>query len=1722
MEVVLLLMMSMTGVLSSQSGYLFTMPRQLWQGTKEKLCITRFEDGDPIEYNLDLVHKDSNSTTRYIFESGNSQCWTFDVPSASGGYTATFSGRYRNGEDFHHETEVTVQKNSHITLIQCDKPMYKPGQTVKFRIMTIDGMMKPVTGVISLVSVENPAGIRVRQWREVENSRGLASLEMALSADPPMGKWTITVEVEGKSEKQTFVVKEYVLPKFEVTVTPPKYLLPDTPLIQGTVCAKYTYGKPVRGMMGLEICYINEYYYYGGGVQNDVRPCHKSLVEIDGCYEFSVNSSDLAMSSNRYSLWGRLSVKANITETGTGVTLFGESSGPEMTQTPYTLTMTDETKGYFKPSFPYRVKLTAKKPDGSPAANELIEVTARNWEWEFFQNKNFTTDENGIITFAVTDIPENVTSISIQANSPRYRRSYDYYTIMDYHRLYEPQGYASARRWYSPSNSYMHIERITSTPSCGEMLDVKVMYTTDPNTTYRFYYMVMSDRHVVYHSHRHHHFHRRDAVETRPVSDSMTLEDAIPPTRRPFYRPPRVIRVRIPVNGTDETSESEPEPTAEPEPEVPEPPAPEEEEIEEEEESEPQRLVGSFTLHIPIVAAMAPNAKLLVYYIRNDMETVADSISFNVEKCFNNKVNMTFEPKTAMPGSEARIRIKAEPGSFCSVGAVDKSINLLGGNHQLTPEKIYGMIDTPYFHYGHWNDDQEYCKKNFPEPEPEDEEGQMTRHYYGYYAYDTNTVDAIQAFRELQMVVFTDLTLETRPCSRRRRLPVAIYNRQYSVGMSGPIEPELVDETVAYDVEGPLDGAPPTKKKKTKTRSFFPETFLWDLELIGDEGEVVVTKTLPHTITEWVGNTICANTEVGIGTSPLATITAFQPFFLSFTLPYSAVRGEIVPVTVTIFNYMSECLVMLLRLEPSEGFELRSANRTVRTCVCGGESESIKYYIKPTQLGEIAIVAAAESIGDDGICGNNAISDETTGASDAVKRMLLIEAEGVEKEYTFSSYMCSEGDSQITTIDLVLPPTNLVEDSARGKVSVIGDIMGPALSNLQGMLRMPYGCGEQNMASWSPNIVVLQYLTNTNQLTSKIETEALNYMRIGYQRQLKYRHDDGSYSAFGNSNADGSMWLTAFVVKCFGQSLPFIDIDNEDLVKSLNWFRKRQLENGCFPKIGYTHSYYLKGGISKESNEAAMTAFVLIAMLEAGVNKDDNSVVSAVRCLDVQDNNDTYTLSMMAYAYTLYDINWPNRAVVMEELEERAMYAEDGILKYWTRNNEEEATPEPYSWRWYRAPSAEIEITSYVLLATIIGEQENAVVNAQPIVMWLTKQRNELGGFSSTQDTVIGLQALSVYATLVYRGGMHLVVTFRGIHNEEREFGITGDNNLVLQSSSLDVVPDTLETEVYGVGCALVQASMKYNIDEAPAGPAFNIRLNAFRSKTMGNDCKRRTLNICASFRGPGGISNMAIVDVKMVTGWIPVTSTLDELVKDESLGIQKYEEDGNIVHIYFDKFDSAGQCFYFDLEQDIEVSDPKKAFIKVYDYYETDLQAVLQYGLKTTCGTKEELPEISVDQYLRGIFFTSVDEIQQVRVPIGLERDGTRGPVVPDLTCPICDIALPMNKADFKELVCQSEKVFKAVAGRPGMYSMKIYADIRTKRKTKINKFANFRLGPNCVCDSMPVSESKVLILAHTEAYDMDNKQLTLDDGVTVLPWSKPMEKSLRRLVTRKRRGCN
>lgn len=64
--------------------------------------------------------------------------------------------------------------------------------------------------------------------------------------------------------------------------------------------------------------------------------------------------------------------------------------------------------------------------------------------------------------------------------------------------------------------------------------------------------------------------------------------------------------------------------------------------------------------------------------------------------------------------------------------------------------------------------------------------------------------------------------------------------------------------------------------------------------------------------------------------------------------------------------------------------------------------------------------------------------------------------------------------------------------------------MGPVLSNIDSLVKMPFGCGEQNMINFVPNIVVLRYL-RAIQSNVQIEAKAVKFMETGYQRELTYR-----------------------------------------------------------------------------------------------------------------------------------------------------------------------------------------------------------------------------------------------------------------------------------------------------------------------------------------------------------------------------------------------------------------------------------------------------------------------------------------------------------------------------------------------------------------------------------------------------------------------------------------
>lgn len=75
-----------------------------------------------------------------------------------------------------------------------------------------------------------------------------------------------------------------------------------------------------------------------------------------------------------------------------------------------------------------------------------------------------------------------------------------------------------------------------------------------------------------------------------------------------------------------------------------------------------------------------------------------------------------------------------------------------------------------------------------------------------------------------------------------------------------------------------------------------------------DSGREAIHVTVPDTITMWKAMTFCTSQASGFGLSPTVGFTAFKPFFVDLTLPYSVVRGESFRLTAIIFNYLKDCI----------------------------------------------------------------------------------------------------------------------------------------------------------------------------------------------------------------------------------------------------------------------------------------------------------------------------------------------------------------------------------------------------------------------------------------------------------------------------------------------------------------------------------------------------------------------------------------------------------------------------------------------------------------------------------------------------------------------------------------------------------------------------------------------------------------------------------------------
>ncbi|XP_075468696.1 alpha-2-macroglobulin-like [Ascaphus truei] len=1453
-----LILLQLLGALEADLHYAVIIPSELRYPNSELACLHL--GGVEGESNLQLILHMGTKNIILIEKSFQqdtvSTCVRFQVPPPSEGNeeVATLEVSIESGgQAINRSSKVLVKREGSNILIQTDKSVYKPGQTVKFRVVSLKDNLQPDNVQFPLIELQDPGKNRIGQWLNVSLQQGIADLSLPLSSEPPLGEYSIRV----KDTVHTFSVEEYVLPKFEVTLQFPKVVTIVDEHFTLKLCGRYTYGKPVQGEFTSAVCrkaFTFHWFRHESGKLVDLCVSFSGKLDKSGCSTEQVKTETFNLTS-RHRFSRDLEGTASITEEGTGIVLT-TSSRINFSSVITKVTFVDADNSY-KPGIPYSGTLKVVDASDSPLPDKVIYLSCS--DPGSGTNQTLVTDENGRASFKLENTTHWVDNVNLRASTNLKTQSYPFDYVYPQHTA----GHLTLKPFYSRSNSFLKLHSMERTLPCEGKQEVRVEYIIPRKE------LEKDAKHLELHY---------------LVTAKGTLQD--------------YGNLEIPIK------------------------------------SEEDVLQGEVSLQLPLSVDVSPTLRALVYILLPDGELVADSAKFKVMRCFKNKVSVGFTPDEVLPGSDVSMRVQAAAGSLCALRVVDQSVVLMKPEREMSADKVHKLFPSPDsggYDYRVHDNEPNSCDRDpsFPK-RPSRPRHSWSTHF---------DADVYSLFKDMRLKIITNSDIK-KPviCSRPTLHGLAGSGSRTLYKNSGFIERK---RTTASNVITTLP------EKAETVRSYFPETWIWELMAVGESGSADLHHSAPDTITDWSAGAFCMGPS-GFGLSSPASLRTFQPFFVELALPYSVVRGETFTLKASVFNYLKQCIKVQTTLKPSlELQEEPCADCQYSSCLCADKSKTFYWSLTATKLGEVNITVRTEALDTQDLCHNEVPIVPKQGSIDTVIRPLLVQPGGVLEEKSHSSLLCSQdGEDHSKTEEISLKvPENILKDSERAHVTVLGDLMGTAMQNLDRLLAMPYGCGEQNMVLFAPNIFILQYLEKTQQLNSEIQTKANKFLESGYQRQLTYKHDDGSYSAFGKNDPEGNTWLTAFVLKSFSKARPYIFIDESHLNHSISWLNQHREQSGCFQSVGKLFNNAMKGGVE---DEVSLSAYVTVALLEAGVSLQDPLVKDAVSCLQkaALEVSSVYTQALLAYTFTLCG-ETRLRQSLLDKLDEKAVRS-DGQL-HWQRKSLSPASDLPF---WYRAPSVEVELTSYMLLTHLSGPEKD-LGKASEIVNWLSKQQNPYGGFSSTQDTVVALQALAKYAEATFSDKGDVTVRVRSQAGFLETFHVDNTNRLLLQRASLSDIPGEYTVTATGSGCVYVQTVLRYNVPPPKSDATFEVRVETDPKECPKDQQRNFEIHINAKYTGSREKSNMALIEVKMLSGYIPVKSSVRKLEKEKL--IQRSDIKTDMVTLYLDELRHDSLHLSFLVEQDILVKNLKPATVKVYDYYETEEHAIAEYNSPCSSDEKTE-----------------------------------------------------------------------------------------------------------------------------------------------------------------------
>ncbi|RXN38154.1 alpha-2-macroglobulin-like protein [Labeo rohita] len=473
---------------ASGPSFMVTFPALIESGSEAKLCASLLKPNESLVMNIYLL--DGDQSTLLLQEKAEKEfhrCFNFQTPQVEAESVQTMKVELQ-GENFKmtEERKVLFRRYNPLTLIQTDKPIYIPGQTVNFRVVTMDKTFVPFDQKYSTVVLEDNQNNRIGQWTNISSTRWILQLSHQLNPEARQGSYKLKAYIGEQVITHYFEVKKYVLPKFEMTMNAPKEI---------------SFGD---SKMNMEM-------------------------NTRGCASLTLDTSVFFNSKNERFLKEQLTVKVNVTEEGTENTL-EKSATISLTYESGKATFTELPKIYEHGSIIHG-KIKLANLNGAPLQNKEVYILEGKM-WSSKRLLNLTTDSDGLASFSLNTSSLSKSDINLMASA------YPEFKLQGFKNLYFSTDEKTIRLLrpassYTPTLSELIIENIEQPLKCDAEFTVTIKYYFIGETVEDFktdiVYIVLSRGVIVHHGYEKVEVKSSDGAASGTVSFKLSVRADLAP-----------------------------------------------------------------------------------------------------------------------------------------------------------------------------------------------------------------------------------------------------------------------------------------------------------------------------------------------------------------------------------------------------------------------------------------------------------------------------------------------------------------------------------------------------------------------------------------------------------------------------------------------------------------------------------------------------------------------------------------------------------------------------------------------------------------------------------------------------------------------------------------------------------------------------------------------------------------------------------------------------------------------------------------------------------------------------------------------------------------------------------------------------------------------------------------------------------------------------------------